>query len=208
MPLRHPRITWFRAQMRQVEEASDFVESSVMGKLTDLTSRIERDEPNLSTQDRDWFHDQAADEYWMTQDVLPQLLRRSLFVSAYTLFEVELDLFSRDLARTHPETGTQPSRHDRGIVRSQRYIKDTLQLPFPDQTPTWQTIKLLNSLRNAIVHRNGEIASDDSDSRNLISKWDSLDLIFGDELEVTNQFVPEVARVVNQFWSELNKALP
>lgn len=106
--------------------------------------------------------------------------------------------------------------HDKGITRSQTYLKKELDLPFPDTNQEWQLICGLNELRNDVAHGRNELGDPedpeggDKNAWQLVRKWKSVEVTPDTEFGETHYyfvlgegFVPDVVKTMEQFWEDL-----
>ena len=84
-----------------------------------------------------------------------QVLFMSVFISIYALFEKYLDDLCKDICNSENLALTPNKLKEKGIKRSQIYLKKVAGLCFPDNKQEWSIILGLSDLRNKFVHNAG-----------------------------------------------------
>jgi hypothetical protein len=129
-------------------------------------------------------------EHWAIQEEVPQVLRASLFVQAYSLFERFLGLIATATGERLVVKLSVRDLSGKGIQQSITYLKKACGIQVPDQTPEWSTIKNLQRIRNVLVHKRGSIESEDQDLRKFAAKHRELMGIEDGEIRLHEDFVP------------------
>lgn len=130
----------------------------------------------------------------------PNLLRRSLFIAAYSVFE---DALCRrcEILQENYDLGQSVDFRDEGIWVVKSYLAETIDLDL-ERSEEWSEITCYNKLRNCIVHNNGRLR-DCRYSRFLgeyISRHSFLNLndLLG-EVELEEGFCEEVIETFDAF---------
>ena len=97
----------------------------------------------------------------------PNLLRSSLFITAYSIFEKNLHHMCRTRQETHKFNLSVTDLRGAGIVRSKDYLLKVAGINLSD-TQKWQEIRAYSKLRNCITH-NGRRLEGCKDARFLAS---------------------------------------
>lgn len=93
--------------------------------------------------------------------IFPAILRSSLFITCYSLFESDLEQLCEYLCTENSySVKLREFCEGRGIHRSRKYLKKVVCIDFPDRTSPWQDIVNYNHIRNFVVHKDGKL--DDS----------------------------------------------
>ena len=112
-------------------------------------------------EDRELLDDQFKESTADVADAYPQILRASLFGTAYGIFEHFLNAICK---QSHSQGYAQgvalkDLRGD-GIPRAKLYLMKVAMITLPD-TPEWQDLSDYGLLRNSLVHAQGYLAEND-----------------------------------------------
>jgi hypothetical protein len=156
---------------------------------------------------RDDVFDWDLDDFWHLQENIPRILRSSLFVHSYSLFEHSLDQIA-DFHKHRYGLSLSPSDlKAKGIFQAQMYLKRVALVPFPDNHPAWTDILSLNRIRNLIVHETGHFCEDDQQQEaieSFIKKWNGAITINHLKcFQMTEQFNERVLDTFVTFLKEL-----
>ena len=143
-----------------------------------------------------------------------QLLFRSLFIAVYARFEIYLHNLCNALRESESLQLKPNDLHDKGITRSQKYLKKVACLNFPDNTKEWQAIKLLADIRNDLVHKSEHVFRREEANPKLLDYfwlddpyWDvqSIDIMFSPSSlrNIVNTFV-RFSKDIDIEWVEIN----
>lgn len=142
-----PFIGW---EMEMFDKYIDHVESTIREELLKLKIEIDKYEG----EEQELYVDHIYDDIATYRDDFPAIMRSSLLISIYTFLEHELNRF----CRYHNADGFKNYKSkDRGIERAQRFIKDELNMEFPDQTKGWHFIYSVREIRNCFAHAHGHV---------------------------------------------------
>ena len=100
-------------------------------------------------------------ETWDLQGVVtsyfPNLQRRSAFITITSFFENEFDKLC-DLYKKQKEFEIElRDLYGKGFERAANYIQKVAGVNIYKESPEWKELKLLQKLRNVIIHQNGKI---------------------------------------------------
>jgi hypothetical protein len=99
----------------------------------------------------------SFDQFLKREFTFPNLLRTSLFLSCYSLFEDLLAQLCRAVeAVATPRVRLEDLRGS-GVVRSRLFLERVASIPFPDPDALWQDIDRLRLARNCLAHENGRV---------------------------------------------------
>ncbi len=85
------------------------------------------------------------------------------------------------------------------LGRARKYYRDDLNLELSSSNQSWERLKILAMLRNAIVHANGHLDRVNPQNRKKIFKWIEQDIGIEDydgELTVNGSFVRKTFQIV------------
>jgi hypothetical protein len=91
----------------------------------------------------------------------------------------------------------------KGGHRSTLYLKKVASLPLNNGTATWQEIKNIQSVRNAIVHNDGRLK--DKDTIEYCRKRDLLPR--GAEVTIKADYLPHVIETFDNYFKEIHKLI-
>jgi hypothetical protein len=146
-------------------------------------------------------------DYYLYASEFPNILRTSIFVSCYSFYENQLNLFCKLLHRKRNLTLSLTDIKGNGIERAQVYLKKVAQIEFPDKSQEWQFLKKCNLIRNCVVHNGGVV---EENAKELMKVIHSIDFIsiqyhpFEQKIELKKEFCIEVIRNMRGFWEQLS----
>lgn len=138
------------------------------------------------------------------EEYFPNLQRRSALITLFSFLEYQLDELCRLFANDQKLSVSLNDLKDKGIDRSYRYLKKVVGLPVDNSTSTWQNIKLIQGLRNEIVHNDGKLKSNEA-----IKYARDSDLLSGDdEVKIKEGYLAYVIKAFDEYFKEVNKHIP
>lgn len=151
------------------------------------------------------------------EDIFPNILRRSFFVTIYSLIEMQLNEICRKQERAKGllvplEKMKKPP--DQSIRRTKEYLVGVAKIRFPESSE-WEELLKYQKLRNCIVHNEGRLESlpkkheeDKEELKQYISRNSNLALAPDDgEIIFHKGFCEEVLQVSYKFFTDLFAAL-
>lgn len=141
------------------------------------------------------------------EEMFPQILRRSFFITVYAIFEKSLDSYCRAYGETSNSPLVLNDLQGKGVIRSRKYLVKVLQRPFPDDSMEWQEIQAYNKLRNCFVHNDGRIQNypDEKFIRSYIAHNAPLiEIDSWNEIVIKKGFCEKVLNVFEQFEKQLS----
>lgn len=141
------------------------------------------------------------------QNTFPDFLRRSVFVTSYSMFESALDNYAHDLGRMKGLRLTPNDMNGRGITRSKTYLVKVMGIDLPE-TDAWRELLALNKLRNCIVHNEARIEGSQEETflNQYIAKHANLlktELIY---VVIKKGFCEYTVKVFNELKDQILKA--
>lgn len=107
------------------------------------------DHPELELE-LDYSYEELLDRL----ETFPQVLRRSVVVTIWSLLEVSTDELARTAGSLTGARFVLTDLRGSGLVRAVTYLSKTLTAD-PRQHPAWSYLSQLQDVRNVLVHRNG-----------------------------------------------------
>ena len=164
-------LSWYRHDVSFSAELIDSFVRSVEKQVADSIVRYEEEKQTQlvhydAGEDGVYAapvetHEGLESETWNLETIfkeyLPNLQRRSAFLTVYGYFECELDKLCFLYAREkHFQQGLLDQR-GKGIDRSTSYLKEVAVLDMHKESPVWIHIKELQDVRDVIVHADGRL---------------------------------------------------
>ncbi|MFG0731472.1 hypothetical protein [Photobacterium damselae] len=185
---------------------SDQVESLLNDEVKAFEDRHKNIAATMDQDQAEEYLEYMSDEYWELADKLPSIQRKSELISIYTLLENGLNqicsIYEHHL--TNPIKLADLSSH--GIIdKSKKYLEKVAQINFPSQTPKWEEIKKVQQIRNAFVHRDGLIKSNNQEIVNYINQSNYLSLKNQNKVVIKKGFTLHCLKLFRDFFEELFK---
>ena len=160
----------------------------------------------LTPDDVDWHWE--TDEYSRNVGfVYPMVLRNSFLVSLYSTTESATTEIARLIQKKKAQKVALDNIRRGGFLdRAKKYYKQIPDFNLCENNQTWERLRILAGLRNAIVHANGRLEMANKKNRNQINKWIKLDM--GIECRhgyilVSEQFVQDTSDEVQTYSKDL-----
>jgi len=142
-----------RKEKKLIEEGAH--EFDIFALWRDKRSQIEDELDEYEREELELLKGEIDDlEYQLNgliEDHL-QLLYQSLFIAVYSRFERYLKDLCIDVRHSESLSVKLRDLRSQGITAASDYLKKIARLSFPDTTEEWHVIKLLNKIRNSLVH--------------------------------------------------------
>jgi len=131
----------------------------------------------------------------------PNLFRRSLFITAYSIFENRLYNRCKYMEREFKIklSVKDVTGYGRGIKRYKYYLEKIVGFEFP-KSNNWSSILSYSKVRNCLVHNDGSVNDCDSEKflRTYILKHKFLELDY-DEIVIKKEFCEETIESFERF---------
>jgi hypothetical protein len=98
-----------------------------------------------------------ADNHFYLFDIFPSLQWLSLFNTAYSVFEKNMNYICRLAERKTRSNFKLNDLNGQGIERAKLYLKKVANIDAPFNSQSWQKIKKYAELRNVMAHATGEL---------------------------------------------------
>jgi hypothetical protein len=194
-------------EFRELARYAAAIERLLSEEGARFSSQLSEQTRNMTEQQRHDYYESATDEFHNLERTFPRILRYSLFVQSYALFE---DAVARVAEHYRDELALElsPSElKDKGIIRTKTYLKKVARKPFPDTMPEWQDILILNQIRNSIVHETGYFSEEKQlrqDIQSFIQKWaDAVSFDNMSRFDITSQFTERALKTFTGFLDTL-----
>ncbi|MFS0763879.1 hypothetical protein [Peribacillus phoenicis] len=204
-------ISKFNDLLIYSERIEDFLQTNI--KLIETSLDKEIIAMNLTEEEgSEYFENRYEEDYFNYKNSFPTILRRSLFLHVYSIFEQELIKLCQDIERKKPDSIKLDDLKHSGIIKAQIYLKRVAGISFPDNSNEWIKIKDYNQIRNHFAHDGRMIADKGTRLFNSIENTKGINnTFFGKhkgkeiyEIELNNEFCDEAINVIIQFLLKLD----
>jgi hypothetical protein len=151
------RLEEFRQYTQEIESKFDADKAELARRYSDSVNGLSAEEVN---EVNDYF----ADDYYTIEESYVGLFRRSTLVSIYSFLENAMNRLCRYLARKNSYSFALNDLKGEGIVRARNYLEKSAGADFNLLNGEWSKLKLLNKVRNCIVHCEGDVSAFNSGS--------------------------------------------
>jgi hypothetical protein len=147
--------------------------------------------PNIA-----WYFDHEFKDI-----ALPRMLRGPFIVSLWAVFESGVIEIGEYVREKEGKVLRQNDIRGEGMLeRAKKYYEHILKFPFIDDQRNWQTLKMVNTIRDAIAHSNGRLDRVKPDAAKKIKEWVNANLGItaeGDLLILSKAFVENAYLTIN-----------
>ncbi|OIN06172.1 hypothetical protein BFS86_19340 [Shewanella algae] len=180
------------------------VESLLNDEVKAFEDRYKNIAATMDQDQAEEYLEYMSDEYWELADKLPSIQRKSELISIYTLLENGLNQICSiyEYHLSNPVKLADLSSH--GIIdKSKKYLEKVAQINFPSQTSDWEEIKKVQQIRNAFVHRDGLIKSNNQEIINYVNRSNYLSLKNQSKVVIEKGFTLHCLNLFRDFFVEL-----
>jgi hypothetical protein len=183
------------------EDYCNTIESQFESKL----KIFKEAEASISDEEIDDYFDFYIDDYTNFSDTFPDIHRKSLFITLYSYFENQLISICNEQQEIKNSSISISDLRGNGIEKAQKYFKKVLSIEFPDSTKEWVLLKKYNSIRNCIVHNQGDVNvyNDTKTLNNIITDFSYISTNRDDIILLQKEFCYEFLQLVRTFLSKL-----
>jgi len=129
-----------------------------------------RQKEKLKPEDPEW--NMAQENYdHRVEFLLPRFFFGAFIVNMYAVFETAVTEIARLIQTAQGQEISMGDLKGDFLERANKYYKSILHFELYSDNKTWQTIKMLAELRNAITHVNGRLDMLNENSRSKIKNW-------------------------------------
>jgi hypothetical protein len=156
------QIDYLRSTDRLTEEALVRYDADLGEWYLHQREVVDDDE---MVEDRDLLDNEFKELKAEAADSYPQILRASLFGTAYGIFENFINTICKQLhSQGYVHGLALKDLRGEGIHRGKLYLTKVAQITLPDTTE-WRDLNDYGLLRNALVHAQGDLAENDKLAR-------------------------------------------
>jgi hypothetical protein len=117
-------------------------------------ARLAKESRKLTPGKRKQYLEGYADDFWITETLLPSRIVSAILISGYSIFEYELIRICKTIAASNRFRISLNDLRGTGVFLAQAYLTKVAEIDFPDKEAAWHDIVALNVIRNMIVHNN------------------------------------------------------
>jgi len=203
----------FEMYISEIRSYAESVEKLLLEHSREFERNAPGPPPGISKEAQWTYWENYAGDLDELQRKFPKILRYSLFVHSYSLFESRLMYIAKYYQKTRNLKLSPSDLQDKGIKQAQVYLKKFVSIPFPDEGGSaWQEISTLDIIRNMIVHNEGKLPQKDEKNFKLIEdfakKWHGDISTEYSDIELHKTFVFRVLKTFHTFFKELFTNLP
>jgi len=146
-----------RHQIEDFREVVEFAEGNLKAEMKRLEKYVSQKLHGLSEVEQREAADWYADDFYRVDKLYPEIQRRALFTTLMCMTEANLLLACRMCKRAFdlPQEFKVKGKA-RTIVQAMDYLRANLTIRDREIGPHWDTVQLLWSIRNALVHNDGK----------------------------------------------------
>lgn len=226
------RLLGTKLEIEYTKECVDLMEELIEKYRNQVFIDLEEEAKSVSEEIAEQLYDYNHDVVWNLKDSFPQRLRRTIFVSSHSILEVGLNNLCEDMGKD--KKIKSENSWGRNIEKARKYLKEDLEIDFPDDSEEWKFLKQCNKVRNILVHNLGKVNSNKKRHEwpkkfilkhpRLISliDWNNIKLqdidnssIYNDtnlkptiyDIKLEKEFMPYYLKVLDDFIIKLNNVI-
>jgi hypothetical protein len=177
------KINWFQftiqVKFEDLLNYSNNIEEYLNSKISEVESSLDKDiqEMNLTPEESSELFEHKYEEVFSNfNNSFPTILRKSLFLHAYSNFEQLLFSFCKEYESKLTESIKLDDIRHNGIKKVQVYLKKVVNIPFPDNSPEWIKIKAYNQIRNHFAHDGRTVVHETSGLYQALTNINGIDV--------------------------------
>jgi hypothetical protein len=165
IPMAHSIFSYVVGKFDDMEHFKDFTISAIEYEKKNVEKRIAKYTDGKSKEEIERYMDWASEDYFMVEDVFSKISLNSFVIILYSYIEGGLNSFSDVLYSDQRQKcevyGGNPIQiryidmKGKGIERAKIYLEKVFGVKLQAGKQPWQEIKVLQKIRNVIVHEEG-----------------------------------------------------
>jgi len=181
--------TQIRMEYNSLRNTADTVEAGLVEEADKLDEWVQSQTERMSDSNKVNFLKFMAADYRDLSSEVPQIVRRSMFLSCFSLFEYSLFVICLWTHR-YGLNGKEPKEFGFKMGRAKTYLKKA-KVPESCFGDGWATMDTLKLLRHKCIHSNGLITGMHSDKiAPFIKETSTLSINNSDRIQMTSDFMP------------------
>lgn len=199
---------WFRVGIRidaiNLRKYSKALHTALEQERKRFESRVEKEARKFEPRDRDEYYSLISTEHWQLNEVIPNLLYKSILTASYSFLEHSLIWLAKHIGSNRGISLQTDICKNEGIEWAHCYIKKVLGIPFPTGKD-WNEIQHLRKIRNRITHAEGTIPDDKKYDaiRSYIQKTNGLSIGQFDSIKVEESYCQYAISLSERFIIEV-----
>ena len=165
---------------------------------------------HLQAEELDWDDPETElafqELYEITESVLPRFLRGPFLVTLWALYESAVTEIASYLRQQQNKALKLQDIRGGFLDRARKYFDHILAFPLCTDDRTWERLRMLMILRNALAHANGRTEAVSEQSRKKIRNWTRMGVgvaVENGNLSFTEAFVRETYALVHESLTSL-----
>lgn len=146
--------------LETIKELAVDLEGNLTTKLLNWERYAEEATASYTEEEKEEFYEHHIDEAHKYIKEQPQLIRKSLFIQTFFLFENFLFQLCDHYKMTKDYKVRHKDMHGQGIERAKLYLSKICLIQEPFSTDSWNKIKAYSEVRNSIAHSNSVMKKD------------------------------------------------
>ncbi len=134
-----------------------FTKDILKNEQSEFKKQFDTKLESLTGASREDYLEWQADNHFYLFDVFPSLQWLSLFNTAYSVFEKNMNYVCRLAERKTKSNFKLNDLNGQGIERAKLYLRKVANICDPFNSQPWQKIKKYAELRNVMAHATGEL---------------------------------------------------
>ena len=186
---------------------TDKLEQMIAKETKQFLAGIDTVKALVEPEHTDEYAIQIAEEFEQLGKTFPRIFRSSLFVLCASDFEHILIDLAKVVQRSLGLGLLVSDMRDEGINKARSYLKKAIGWDFPDDSPEWEQITLLASLRNVFAHNNGRLTDERGKAQveGLARVWaPDIRVDEAKYIQLSANFVPRALDVYREFLDQLS----
>ena len=155
-------LLWVNVKIDNLVRQADAVEALLEKEAISAVAKLEKQAKGITDEkERAAFDDIAGEQSWELGTLFPQMHRQASLMAAVSLAEIELNKFCDHQAKKRKQDIIVTDLKGQGIVRAREYLSKVGGVQKAWKCIAWQELRRASEIRNAIVHNDAVIESDD-----------------------------------------------
>ena len=202
------RFAEFFHELYALQDYIDSIESQLPDLIIKEKKKAHEKLSKLNYED-DPFEYQAFEReaYELVEDVLPRYFRNPIIVTLWAIFESGIIEIAKEVKDQRNLPISLKDINGDFLERTNKYFNHVIEIPIEIRGKSWQQIRTLYLLRNAIAHCNGRVENIRNDSnRKKIEQLESkgISTINGNVM-CSPDFINESHKIVLEFLTDLTE---
>lgn len=149
--------------------------------------------------------DYFSDDYYIIEDIHIDMYRKATLVSIYSFLEYSMNQLCKHLCLVHKYPVQLDDLRGEGIVRARNYLEKLAEVEFKPLNGEWSHLKILNKIRNCIVHAEGNIKASHKESQleKIVENNSNLSLRSERYVKIEREYIDFCINKVENFLDKL-----